>query len=207
MENNTFEIRDSNGDLIKAVTDFKYLGSYIAFTEKDVEIRIGKAWGALNQLDTIWKSTLPIKLKRNFFRAAVETVLTYGSPTWTLTTALESKLDGAYTRMLRAALNVSWKEHKTNAELYDGIPPITETIRMQRMRFAGHVWRNKNELASDTLLWQPTHGKQNPGRPKRTFIDQLTDDTGCKAQELKTAMDDKLEWRKRVTQCRASSIR
>ena len=207
LENNTFEIRDSNGDLIKAVTDFKYLGSYIAFTEKDVEIRIGKAWGALNQLDTIWKSTLPIKLKRNFFRAAVETVLTYGSPTWTLTTALESKLDGAYTRMLRAALNVSWKEHKTNAELYDGIPPITETIRMQRMRFAGHVWRNKNELASDTLLWQPTHGKQNPGRPKRTFIDQLTDDTGCKAQELKTAMDDKLEWRRRVMQCRASSIR
>ena len=85
----------TRGDLIKAVTDLKYLDSYIAFMEKDLEIRIGKAWGALNQLDTIWKSTLPIKLKRNFFRAAVETVLTYGSPTWTLTTALESKLDGA----------------------------------------------------------------------------------------------------------------
>lgn len=203
----TIEIRDCKGNLIKVVTDFKYLGSYIAFTEKDIEIRLGKAWGALNQLDTIWKSNLPINLRRNFFRAAVESVLVYGSTAWTLTTALENKLDGAYTRMLRAALNVSWEEHMTNKELYGSLPPISQTIKMQRMRFAGHVWRNKDELASDVLLWQPTHGKQDPGRPKRTFIDQLTDDTGCNAQELDNAMTNKEEWRKRVKQCRASSIR
>ena len=107
----------------------------------------------------------------------------------------------------RRELNISWEEHMTNKELYGGIPPISQTIKMQRMRFAGHVWRNKNELASDVLLWEPTHGKQKPGRPKRSYIDQLTDDTGCNAQELKNAMDNKLEWRKRVTQCRASSIR
>ena len=93
----TIELRDCNGKLIKVVTDFKYLGSYIASTERDIEIRLGKAWGALNQLDTIWKSNLPIKLRRNFFRAAVESVLVYGSTAWTLTTALEKKLDGAYT--------------------------------------------------------------------------------------------------------------
>jgi hypothetical protein len=161
-QDQTCEIRDSSGNLIKVVKDFKYLGSYIAFTEKDVEIRLGKAWGALNQLDTIWKSNLPENLKRNFFKAVVESVLVYGSTSWTLTNALENKLDGAYTRMLRAALNISWKEHKTNTELYKGIPPITQTIKMQRMRLAGHVWRNKNELASDVLLWQPTHGKQYP---------------------------------------------
>ena len=53
IENNTFEIRDLNGNLLKVVEDFKYLGSYIASTERDIEIRIGKAWGALNQLDKI----------------------------------------------------------------------------------------------------------------------------------------------------------
>ena len=204
---NTIEIRDRNGNLIKVVKDFKYLGSYIASTEKDIEIRIGKAWGAVNQLDSIWKSNLPDTLKRNFFRATVESVLVYGSTAWTLTTALENKIDGAYTRMLRAALNVSWKEHMTNTELYGKIPPMSQTIRTQRMRFAGHVWRNKEELASDVLLWEPTHGRQDPGRPKRTFIDQLADDTGCRPQELKNAMNNKEDWRKRVMRSRASSIR
>ena len=207
IENDTWEIRDSNGNLIKRVNDFKYLGSYIASTERDVEIRIGKAWGAVNQLDSIWKSNLPKNLKKNFFRAACESVLLYGSSAWTLTANLERKLDGAYTRMLRAALNVSWKEHMTNEELYGNIPPLSQTIRTQRMRFSGHVWRNKDELASDVLLWNPRHGQQKPGRPERTFIDQLADDTGCEPQELDNAMTNKEDWRKRVMQCRPRSIR
>ena len=207
IENNTFEIRDLNGNLLKVVEDFKYLGSYIASTERDIEIKIGKAWGALNQLDKIWKSNLPKNLKKDFFRAAVESVLLYGSTAWTLTTSLEDKLDGTYTRMLRAALNVSWKEHTTNEELYGNTPPISQTIRTQRMRFAGHVWRNKNELASDVLLWTPTHGKQKPGRPERSYIDQLADDTGCNPQELDNAMSNKEDWRKRVMQCRPRSTR
>ena len=55
--------------------DFKYLGNYIASTEHDVNIRLGKAWDALDELDKIWKSNLPDNLKRNFFPAAVDTVL------------------------------------------------------------------------------------------------------------------------------------
>ena len=94
----------------------------------------------------------------------------------------------------------------TNSELYGKIPPFSQTIKQQRMRFAGHVWRNKEELASDVLLWEPKHGKQEQGRPKRTYIDQLADDTGCRKQELNNAMTNKDDWRKRVMQCRASSI-
>ena len=74
------------------VEDFKYLGSYVASTAHDIDIRLGKAWGALNETDKIWKSELPENLKRNFFRAIVESVLIYGAITWTLTTSLEKKL-------------------------------------------------------------------------------------------------------------------
>ena len=68
---------------------------------------------------------------------------------WTLTTHLEKKIDGAYTRMLRTALNRSWKDHPTNVELYGHIPPISESLQQQRMRFAGHCWHGKEELARD----------------------------------------------------------
>ena len=154
---------------IKQVEDFKYLGSYIASTEHDVNIRLGKAWDALNELDKIWKSNLPDNLKRNFFRAAVETVLLYGSVSWTLTTHLEKKIDGAYTRMLRTALNRSWKDHPTNEELYGHIPPISKLLQQHRMRFAGHCWRSKEEPAGDVVLWKPTHGHQPRGRPKKAL--------------------------------------
>ena len=46
--------------------------------------------------------------KRSFFQAAVVSILLYGCTTWTLTKRLEKKLDGNYTRMLRAILNKSW---------------------------------------------------------------------------------------------------
>ena len=198
-------MKSLSGKKIKQVADFKCLGSYIASTEQDVNIRLGKAWGALNQLDKIWKSNLPDNLKRNFFWAAVESVLVYGSISWTLTTQLEKKIDGAYTRMLRAALKKSWKDHPTNKELYGNIPPISETIQQQRLRFAGHCWRSKEELAGDVLLWKPSHGKKSAGRPKKTYIDQLMDDTGCRLEELPNAMEDRENWKKRVIECRANS--
>ena len=122
-------MKSLDGEKIKQVEDFKYLGSYIASTEHDVNIRLGKAWDALDELDKIWKSNLPDNLKRNFFRAAVETVLLYGSVSWTLTTHLEKKIDGAFTRILRTAFNRSWKDHPTNVELCGHILPISKSIK------------------------------------------------------------------------------
>ena len=95
------------GSIINVVEDFKYLGRYIRSTKRDVNIRISKAWAALNSKNTIWKSKLSTNLKRYFFRVAVESVLVYGSVTWTLTTSLDKKIDGTYTRMLRAVTNKS----------------------------------------------------------------------------------------------------
>ena len=57
---------------------------------------------------------------------------------WTLTKRLEKKLDGNYTRMLRAILNKSWQQHPTRRQLYGHLPPITKTIQARRTRHAGH---------------------------------------------------------------------
>ena len=82
--------------------------------------------------------------------------------------------------MLRAALNKSWKNRLTNKELYGKIPLVSNSIKQQQIRFAGHCWRSKEELAGDVLLWTPMHGRRTSGSPKKTYIDQLImDDTGC----------------------------
>ena len=61
----------------KLVDTFTCLGSNIASTEKDVNIRIGKAWGALDGLHIIWKPNIPDEMKREFFRAIVKHMYTY----------------------------------------------------------------------------------------------------------------------------------
>ena len=94
-------------------------------------------------------------MKRSFFQAAVVSILLYGCTTWTPTKRLEKKLDGNYTRMLRAILNKSWRQHPTKHQLYGHMPPITKNIQVRRTRHAGHYWRSRDELISDVLQWTP----------------------------------------------------
>ena len=173
-------------------------------TEKNIDTRLTKAWTAIDRLSIIWKSDLTDKMKRSFFQAAVVSILLYGCTTWTLTKRLKKKLDGNYTRMLRAVLNKSWRQHSTRHQLYGHLPPITKTIQVRRTRHAGHCWRSQDELISDVLLWTPTYGRAKAGRPARTYIQQLCEDTGCNSEDLPEAMSDREKWRERVRDIRAS---
>ena len=96
-----------------------------------------------------------------------------------------------YTRMLRAILNKSWRQHPTRHQQYGHLPPITKTILVKRTRHAGHCWRSKDELVSDVLLWTPTYGQAKAGRPARTYIQQLCEETGCNPEDLPEAMNDR----------------
>ena len=51
------------------------------------------------------------------------------------------KLDGNYTRMLRAILKKSWRQHSTKQQLYGHLPPIMKTIKVRRTT-AGKVRTN-----------------------------------------------------------------
>ena len=143
-------------------------------------------------------------MKRSFFQAAVVSILLNGCTTWTLTKRLEKKLDGNYTRMLRAILNKSRWQHPTKHKLYGHLPPITKTIQVRRIRHAGHSWRSRDELISDVLLRTPTYGRAKAGRPARTYIQQLCEDTGCSLEDLPEVMNDGEKWRERVRDIRAS---
>ena len=99
-------------------------------------------------------------MKCSFFQPAVVSILLYGCTTWTLTKRLKKKLNGNYTRMLRAILNKSWRQYPTRHQLYGHLPPITKTIQVRRTRHAGHCWRSKDELISNVLLWTSHIAKQ-----------------------------------------------
>ena len=205
--NQTGDITTLDGASLKLVDKFTYLGSSVSSTEKDIDTRLTKPWTAIDRLSIIWKSDLTDKMKRSFFQAAVVSILLYGCTTWTLTKRLKKKLDGNYTRMLRAILNKSWRQHPSKHQLYGHLPPIPKTIQVRRSRHAGLCWRSKDELISDVLLWTPAYDQGKAGRPARTYIQQLCEDTGCNPEDLPKAMNDREKWRERIRDIRAGGTR
>ena len=129
--------------------------------------------------------------KVSLFQAAVVSILLCGCTTWTLTKRLEKKVDGNNTRTLRAILNKSWRQHPTKHQLYGYLSPFTKTIQVKRARHAGHCWRSRDELISYVLLVTPTYGRAKAGRPARTYIQQLCEDTGCSPEDMPEAMNDR----------------
>ena len=76
----------------------------------------------------------------------------------------------------------------TNRELYNNIARITSSIREKRMRFAGYCWRSKHQLVSE----------RSRGRPAKTFVDQMVENTECEVEELINVMESINKWKKRV---------
>ena len=111
--NQTGNISTLDGTSLKLVDKLTYLGSSVASTENDIDTRLTKAWTGIDRLSIILKSDLTDKITRSFFQTSVLSILMYGCTTWTLTKRLEKKLDGNYTRMLRAILNKSRRQHTT----------------------------------------------------------------------------------------------
>ena len=116
---------------------------------------------------------------------------------------MEKKLDGNHTRMLRALyiyiyiyyLNKSWGQHPAKQQLYGHLPPIMKTIKVRRTRYVGHCWGSRDQLISYVLLWTPSNRRAKSGRPARTYIQQLCEDTGCSPEDLPEAMKDREGWR------------
>ena len=167
-------VKSLNGNILKQVNGFKYLGSYISSSKKDFEIRKAQAWVACNKLHTIWTSGISTKTKINLFKTCVESILLYGSETWTMSKQLEKRLDGTYTRLLMRVQNINWTQHFTQEQIYGNLPKTSDVVRMRRNCFGGHCLRAKEEIISVLLFWSPPHQKR--GRKPLSYPETLVRD-------------------------------
>ena len=150
------DISTLDGTSLKLVDKFTYPGSSVSATEKDIDTGLTKTGTAIDELSIIWKSNLTDTAVWMHYLDANK--------------RLEKKLDGNYTRLLRAILNKSCRQHPTRHYLYGHQPPNTKTIQVRRTRYEGHCWRSRDELISDVLLWTPTYGRAKAEWPARTYI-------------------------------------
>ncbi|KAK2561469.1 hypothetical protein P5673_015438 [Acropora cervicornis] len=107
------------GNKLKQVDNFKYLGSWIQSSEKDMNIRIGKAWSALKKMMKVWeKPTKP---------SQIESVLLHGAKCRTMTGKMRNTLDETLNqemdkrnKMMKAGLITAHKQKTTEASTSQG---------------------------------------------------------------------------------------
>ena len=86
-----------DGNSVKQVTQFTYLGATITSDgkiDKEISVRIGKATGAFNQLNNVWKNqNISINNKVRIYVAAVLTILIFGCEIWNTTQIQNRRLE------------------------------------------------------------------------------------------------------------------
>ena len=109
--------------------------------------------------------------------------------TWTVNKALCKRLDGYYTRMLRMAMNISWKQKPRHQQLYETFPRVLPKVAYRGIKLEEYCIRDPEEIVSKPVLWQPAVGRGSVGKQLVSFIDTLHRDANINIiNELKTVM-------------------
>jgi len=133
-------VQTLDGAVLNLTEDFKYLGSHIGSSEKDIQTRKALAWRALHSMKRVWRSSMHAELKKKLFVTTMEAILLYGCETLTLSARDESRLDGCYTRMLRMVMNITWMDKMTNEDLYGNLPRYQIRSGKEDFDLRGTVW-------------------------------------------------------------------
>ena len=169
-----------NNTNIEAVDEYIYLGQRFSLKDKnqdkEIQRRITAGWTAYAKHRDIFKSNIPISLKRKVYEACIIPAMTYAAETWSLTTKMENKLAAAQSKMERSMLGINYKDRKTNkwVRSQTKLKDIISIIKKLKWQWAGHIYRrNDNRWTIRITEWTPRIGKREKGRPQRRWRDEL----------------------------------
>ncbi|CAF1086448.1 unnamed protein product [Brachionus calyciflorus] len=194
------------------VEDFKYLGSYIRSSEKDIEMRIGLTWTAFENIKHVLTSSkINLKLRMRIFNSACIPVLLYGFESWTLTETSSDTLNYLVRTLYLIICGIKQsKTHMTNEELYKIVKQrlITEELRKRELKCIGQSFRmHLKEPANIYSLYQSKVRELNKiGIPSTQYIERitkfLTNDIKVKltSVEISKYSIDKESWSKLITE-------
>ena len=182
------DFADIGGLMIEVVDEFKYLGSIITHDnniEKEVDVRIASGNKTYWALKDIFKSkNISQRTKLKVYTTIIRPIVTYAAETWTLTKALEKKLEVFENSILRRiygpvydAEEGEWR-HRHNIDLrrMSQLPLITAFIRSSRLRWAGHVARKAEDNICRRYLFGRPEGRRPVGRPRLRWGDLIVSD-------------------------------
>ena len=181
------------GEEIKTVEDFKYLGSTVQSNGecgKEVKKRVQAGWNG-------WRKVSGVMCDRRV--SAKMKAMLFGLETVSLRKRQEAELEVAEMKMLRFSLGVTGMDRIRNESIRGTahVRGFGDKVREARLRWFGHVQRRDSEYIGRRMLSFELPGRRPRGRPKRRFIDVVKEDmkvVGVREEDT----EDRVRWRQLI---------
>ena len=199
-----------NGQVLKAVDKFTYLGSTLSravHIDEEINSRIAKASSAFGRLrNNVWERRgISLSTKLKVYRAVILTVLLYGSESWTVYSRHARQLNRFHMTCLRRLLRIKWQDKVPDTEVLSraGLSGIHTMLQKSQIRWAGHVTRMPDTRLPKQLLYgELQEGKRSRGCPRKRFKDSLKASLkvfGINTESWESDAQDRQQWRSQLT--------
>ncbi|KAK3555020.1 hypothetical protein QTP86_005711 [Hemibagrus guttatus] len=177
------------GEEVKTVQEFKYLGSTVQSngeSGKEVKKRVQAGWNGWRKVwGVLCDRKISARIKGKVYRTVVRAAMLYGLETVSLRKRQESELEVAELKMLRFSLGVTRLDRIRNEYIRGTahVGRLGDKVREARLRWFGHVQRRESEYIGRRMLDMELPGRRQRGRPKRS------DEDGKVTGHMKDAAD------------------
>ena len=170
-----------NGEPLKAVDKFTYLGSTLSKSvriDDEISGRIAKANAAFGKLrNKVWeRNGLSLETKMQVYKAVILPSLLYSCETWTVYSCHAKQLNRFHLNCLRKILHIRWQDKIPDTEVLSSsnMPSIFTLLGRNQLRWAGHLVRmSDNRLPKRMFYGELATGKRSVGGQFKRFKDTL----------------------------------
>uniref|UniRef100_A0A3B3I9A4 ribonuclease H n=1 Tax=Oryzias latipes TaxID=8090 RepID=A0A3B3I9A4_ORYLA len=193
------------GAEVKKVQEFKYLGSTVQCDGecgKEVKRRVQAGWSGWRKVSgVLCDRRVSARLKGKVYKTVVRPALLYGLETVAVRQIQEDDLEVAEMKMLRFSLGVTRLDRIRNEYIRGTahVACVSDKVREARLRWFGHVQRRDSGYIGRRMLEMELPGRRTRGRPKRRYMDVLTEDMKLANVRVED-VHDRVRW-KRMIRC------
>ena len=192
-----------DGETLEQVDSYQYLGQLITEDgrcEKDIRRRIGIAkTNFLKMKNVLTTKNLSMKTRKKILYCYIISTLMYAAETWVINVADWKKIEAFEMWALRKMMKISYTEHKSNEEVLkmaNHKRTIKSEILLRKAKYLGHALRRNGFQRG--LLESTVVGGRGRGRPRHTWIHNITKESKMSYVELVRAADDRAGFRSTV---------
>ena len=170
-----------NGEVIKQVDSFTYLGSILTKKhniDEEIVARINHASASFGRLRSRVFSNHHLKTETKIavYRAVCMSTLLYGAESWTIYRRHVKQLEAFHIRCLQRILGLTWQDKVPHSEILHrtNLLSIESTLAEKQLRWIGHVIRMpEHRLPRQILYSQLPEARRNPGGQKKRYKDNI----------------------------------
>jgi len=105
--------------------------------------------------------------------------------------------------VLSEMLSISWQEHRTNDSILTELGlerELMERVTKLKLQYFGHITRGSARQLALTVLEGIMEGLRHQGRPRRQWIHDIEEWTGCEYIQLDEMSQDRAQWRRKISE-------